>query len=61
MIIDILNCGALICECEVNDMDWFLGYVLSYGKYAKVLEPEQLCVKVKNHIEDMNKLYDERI
>ena len=51
--------GDLICECEVNDMEWFLGYVLSYGKYAKVVEPKELSKKMKNYIKDMSKLYDE--
>ena len=51
--------GNLICECEVNDMEWFLGYVLSYGKYAKVVEPKELSKKMKNYIKDMSKLYDE--
>lgn len=50
--------GDLICEFEVGDVEWLVGYVLSYCKDAKVLEPKELINKIKNHIEMMKEIYD---
>ncbi len=46
-----------ICSVEVKDMDWFIGYVLSYGPYMKVLEPQFIKEKVMQAINAMKDLY----
>lgn len=49
--------GKYICSVEVMDVDWFIGYVLSYGPYMKVLEPNFIIEKVTKAIDSMKLLY----
>ena len=49
--------GTLLCNMEVTDRNWFISYVLSYGSYIKVLEPQELKEQVIREIEKMKHLY----
>lgn len=49
--------GELICEIDVTEMEWFLSYVLSYGPYIRVIEPDEVKERVKQAINEMGEIY----
>ncbi|MBQ4523219.1 MAG: YafY family transcriptional regulator [Lachnospiraceae bacterium] len=57
--ITVMENGKLLCRIEVNDIDWFTSYVLSYGSKIRVLEPLEMKEKVKQEIEKMKYLYED--
>lgn len=51
--------GDLICTLEIREMEWFLAYVISYGEYAKVLEPESVRELVKQKVKEIAMRYEQ--
>lgn len=49
--------GTLLCNIEVTDINWFIGYVLSYGSHIRILEPFEIKEKVMLEIDKMKHLY----
>lgn len=55
--ISVNDNGKLLCTVDVTDIEWFIGYILSYGSYIRILEPLYMKEKVMQEIEKMRKLY----
>lgn len=55
--IKVTDRGTLLCNLEVSDIKWFIGYVLSYGSYIQVLEPIELKEKIMHEIDKIKHLY----
>lgn len=55
--IKVTDRGTLLCNLEVSDIKWFVGYVLSYGSYIQVLEPIELKEKIMHEIDKIKHLY----
>ena len=55
--IEVAENGNLLCSIEVNDIKWFISYVLSYGSHMRVLEPLEIRGKVEKEIERMREMY----
>lgn len=53
----VTDSGKLLCHIEVTDINWFIGYVLSYGSYIRVLEPLEIKERVMQEIHKMKNLY----
>jgi len=64
--------GELICKISVkggmtedfsgnfswqDEQNWLISYILSYGSYIQILEPEILREKVAAEIQKMQELY----
>ncbi len=52
-----LENGDLICEVDVHDVEGFIGYVLTFGEYARILSPESVVETVKQRIKNLQKIY----
>lgn len=50
--------GNLLCEIPVIDMDWFVGYLFSFGSYAEIIEPEHVRMQVKSQLHKMLRKYE---
>lgn len=55
--ITTLKNGNLLCKIPVIDMDWFVGYLFSFGSYAEIVEPEHVRLLVKNQLNEMLSKY----
>ena len=55
--ITVMDNGKLLCNIEVADIRWFVGYVLSYGSHIRILEPLEIKEKVMKEINKMKNLY----
>jgi len=51
--------GALILHFPASGLNEVARWVLGYGKHARVLEPPELMALVKEHIEEMARIYGE--
>jgi len=58
--ITVLENGDLLCQMEMDKQGWFWSYIFSYGEYARVLAPENLCREMQQKIEAMKNLYTEK-
>lgn len=47
----------LYVEAQLNNHDWIIGYLLSYGDHLEVLEPQSLRAKIHQQIQNMQKKY----
>lgn len=52
-----LENGDLICEVDVHDVKGFIGYVFTFGEYARILGPEFVVETVKQRIKNLQKIY----
>lgn len=50
--------GKIISTIDVPDMEWFLGYMLTYGQSARVIEPESVIKLLKERIHQISHMYD---
>ena len=48
---------TLVGEIEVSDVNWFLGYILSYGDAFEILEPEKVREKIRDNLTRILKKY----
>lgn len=55
---EILEDGNFLVSFQNADDEWVIGYILSYGFFAKVLEPESLKKKVKERLEEARRMYE---
>jgi len=51
------NNGNLIVSLSCPENEWLYGYILSFGVYVKVIEPEKLRDIIIDRINKMSKLY----
>lgn len=51
------NDGNFIVTIQYPQNDWIYGYVLSFGKYIEVLEPDSVRCKIINLIDDIKMKY----
>ena len=56
--IEEIDSKHIIFDCEMQNKDMILSFVLSLGKNATVLEPEWLINNVKNALEKMMENYE---
>ena len=49
--------GSAIVRFEADNLNWATGWVLSWGRTVKVLEPPELVEKVKEDAEEILKIY----
>ena len=49
--------GSLHCAVQVTDIQWLISYILSFGAYAKVIEPSDLKQQVMQEIKRMHESY----
>lgn len=49
--------GSFTVTAEFPEDEWVYGYILSYGNYAEVLEPEYLRVIIQSKLEESIKKY----
>lgn len=49
--------GSLHCVVQVTDIQWLISYILSFGAYAKVIEPSDLKQQVMQEIKRMQESY----
>lgn len=56
--VQMLENGDLICEVDVHDVEGFIGYVLTFGEYARILSPEYVVEAVKKRIENLSRVYE---
>lgn len=52
---------GLVCTISNARESWFYDYILSYGPYARVIEPEEIQNKVHTMIKEMKELYDKEL
>lgn len=52
-----LENGDLICELDVHDVEGFIGYVLTFGEFVRILSPESVVEAAKKRIENLQKIY----
>lgn len=43
--------GKLLCTLNITDMEWFLGYILTYGNGARVIQPESVRELIRNRLQ----------
>ncbi|MGN1343072.1 MAG: helix-turn-helix transcriptional regulator [Traorella sp.] len=55
--ITLMENGNLLCHLEVSDINWFISYLLSYGSYIRVIEPDYLKERIIQEIMKMKKIY----
>lgn len=55
--IELQEDGSFIAKLTCPENDWVYGYLLSYGKHLKVLEPERIRILLKEKIQDMSNIY----
>ena len=53
----IMKNGDFLCNVDMPDNDTMCRYIISFGEYCKVIEPESLRNEVKQKIQDMLKNY----
>jgi len=49
--------GSFELTVEIPDEEWIYGFVLSFGNYAEVLEPEHIRVEIRNRSKEVYKKY----
>lgn len=49
--------GSFIATASFPENEWVYGYILSYGQYAEVLEPQHIREIIKNELENSLKKY----
>ena len=49
--------GMLNCVMEYPENEWVYGYLLSFGEYLKVKEPERIKKILSDKIEKMRENY----
>lgn len=49
--------GDLHCAISVTDMEWFIGYVLSYGEYIEVIKPRSVRELLKKKAREIVNIY----
>lgn len=55
--IEVLADGSIVVETEFPESDWFFSYILSFGIYAEILEPESLRTAFAEHLDHLRKIY----
>lgn len=48
---------TLVCVIMVTDIEWFIGYVFSYGTYMKVVQPQEVKDAIKQRISEIGSIY----
>lgn len=51
--------GTFLVQAEYPEDAWVYGFLLSYGPYAEVLEPDSLRKVLREHLQKMLELYSE--
>ena len=49
--------GSIVCRSRMPDDGWLYGYILSWGPFVKVLEPESLRLKLMEAAEKIIGIY----
>lgn len=52
--------GSVVAEFRLASFEEFSSWVLSFGRYAKVLEPEELVEQMREEVAAMGAVYDRR-
>lgn len=50
--------GSYDLTVSIPEEEWLYGYILSFGGYAKVLEPEHLCKIIKTRAKEILEKYE---
>jgi len=51
--------GSVTVRFDVDNLNWATGWVLSWGKYARALEPPELVERVKRSARELLEVYEE--
>lgn len=49
--------GSFLVNFTYPEDDWVYGYILSFGNYAEVLEPDRIREIIKNRLQDTLSMY----
>lgn len=49
--------GTYTLVVDFPEDDWVYGYILSFGSYVKVIEPQHLCEIIRDKAKEINELY----
>jgi predicted DNA-binding transcriptional regulator YafY len=52
--------GSLIVDTILPDNKWLISYLLSFGDYVEVLEPQQICDEIYRQSEKIFKKYQNK-
>ena len=49
--------GGVIAEFDLDNTEEIMRWVLSFGKHAEVLEPEELCSAIAKELDSLRSVY----
>ncbi len=54
---EVMKDGGFLVTAEMPKANWLISYILSFGEYCEVLEPQEIRDKVKNSLEKISEKY----